>query len=186
MTICRNTFLPCHWQTGLHVLHTCQSQYLCFHQKGFLLQESLFQRNTLFYLMSLNFKVLSVWGSLDLLLADKGVKKKHYVSSWCLTLSQTMNFRLFQTERVCRRQFQILWKWQKVLLMGRKHCGKRRNCLFPAVFSKESYYRHVKNQGLFGKGLTHYQTTFYTGPNGNKLQTRFQTAFKMKNMCHIG
>ena len=24
-----------------------------------------------------------------------------------LTLSQTMNFRLFQTERVCRRQFQI-------------------------------------------------------------------------------
>ena len=25
----------------------------------------------------------------------------------CLTLSQTTNFKLFQTERVCRRQFQI-------------------------------------------------------------------------------
>ena len=26
---------------------------------------------------------------------------------WGLTLSQTTNFRLFQTERVCRRQFQM-------------------------------------------------------------------------------
>ena len=28
-----------------------------------------------------------------------------------LTLSRTTNFRLFQTERVCRWQFQIWWKW---------------------------------------------------------------------------
>ena len=34
-------------------------------------------------------------------------------------------------------------KWQKVLLMGGKHCGKRRNCSlraispFPSVFSKD-------------------------------------------------
>ena len=27
---------------------------------------------------------------------------------YALTLSQTTNFRLFQTQRVCRRQFQIL------------------------------------------------------------------------------
>ena len=33
----------------------------------------------------------------------------------CLTHYQTTNFRLFQTERVCRRQFQIWWKWQKVI-----------------------------------------------------------------------
>ena len=39
-------------------------------------------------------------------------------------------------------------KWQR---MGRKHCGKRRNCSlreispFPTVFSKD--------QGLFGRGL---------------------------------
>ena len=30
-----------------------------------------------------------------------------------LTLSQTTNFRLFQTERVCRRWFQIWRKWKK-------------------------------------------------------------------------
>ena len=34
------------------------------------------------------------------------------------------NFRLFQTERVCRQQLQIWRKWQKVIQMGRKHCGK--------------------------------------------------------------
>ena len=44
-----------------------------------------------------------------------------------LTHYQTTNFRLFQTERVCRRQFQIWRKWKKVILTGRKHCGKRRN-----------------------------------------------------------
>ena len=45
-----------------------------------------------------------------------------------LTHYQTTNFRLFQTERVCRRQFQIWRKWQEVIQTGRKHCGKRRNC----------------------------------------------------------
>ena len=58
-----------------------------------------------------------------------------------LTFSQTTNFRLFQNERVCRRQFQIR--------TDRKHWGKRRNCLlqavssFPTVFPKDLYYRHV-------------------------------------------
>ena len=61
--------------------------------------------------------------------------------SGLLTHYQTTNFRLFQTERVCRRQFQIWRKWQKVTQKGRKHCGKRRNCSlraispFPTVFS---------------------------------------------------
>ena len=32
------------------------------------------------------------------------------VLAWVLNLSQTTNLRLFQTERVCRRQFQILMK----------------------------------------------------------------------------
>ena len=32
-----------------------------------------------------------------------------------LTHYQTTNSRLFQTERVCRRQFQISRKWQKVI-----------------------------------------------------------------------
>ena len=77
---------------------------------------------------------------------------------WALTLSQMTNFRLFQTERVCRQQFQIWWKWQKVFQSGRKHCGKKRNYSlqtispFPSVF-KRHVQQACKNQGLFGKGL---------------------------------
>ena len=67
-------------------------------------------------------------------------------------------FRLFKIESVCRRQFQIWWEWQKVPQMGRKHCGKRKNCLlraispFSTVFSKDSYCRHVKTRACLGKG----------------------------------
>ena len=62
------------------------------------------------------------------------------------------NFRPFQTERVCRRRFQIWWKWQWVLWTGRNHCWKRRNCSlqaispFPTVFSKDFYSRDVKTR----------------------------------------
>ena len=76
-----------------------------------------------------------------------------------LTLFQMGNFRLFETERLCRQQFQILMKWQKVQRKGRKHCGKRRNSLlraispFPTVFSKNFYCRHVKTRACLGKGL---------------------------------
>ena len=75
-----------------------------------------------------------------------------------LTLSQTTNFRLLQIERVCRWQFQIWRKWQKVIQMGRKHCGKKRNCSlraispFPTVFSKDLCCRHVKTRACLGKG----------------------------------
>ena len=60
-----------------------------------------------------------------------------------LTHYQTTNFKLFQTERVCRQQFQILRKWQKVIQTDRKHCGKRRTCeqflLFPQCFQKACF-----------------------------------------------
>ena len=59
-----------------------------------------------------------------------------------LTLYQTTNFRLIQTERVCRRQFQIWRKWKKVIQTGRKHCGKRR-------FS----FSHSVSKGLFPRGV---------------------------------
>ena len=71
---------------------------------------------------------------------------------------QTANFRLFQTERVCRRQFQIWQKWQKVIQTGRKHSGKRRNCSlraishFPTVFSKGLVPRGVKRCHCVGMG----------------------------------
>ena len=76
-----------------------------------------------------------------------------------LTLSQTTNFRLFQTGGVCRRQFQIWWKWQKALEMGRKHCGKKEKLLIMSNFSfSHSVFKRLllqtrTNQGLFGKGL---------------------------------
>ena len=78
-----------------------------------------------------------------------------------LTHYQTTNFRLFQTERVCRRQFQIWWKWQQVIQTGRKHCGKRRNCsLWATVFSLffHSVFQRLVSQGrqkvsLCGNGL---------------------------------
>ena len=50
-------------------------------------------------------------------------------------------------------------KERKVLKTDRKHLRNRRNCSlraispFPEVFSKDLYCRHVKNQGLFEKGL---------------------------------
>ena len=75
-----------------------------------------------------------------------------------LTLSQMTNFRLFQTERACRRQFWVYCKWRKLLRKGRKHCGNRRKCLFRAispflkVFSKDLHCRHVKTRAFLGKG----------------------------------
>ena len=59
-----------------------------------------------------------------------------------------------------------LIKMDKILKMGTKQCGKRRNCSlraispFPAVFPDDLYCRHVKNQGLFGKGLRVNQNTW--------------------------
>ena len=77
-----------------------------------------------------------------------------------LTQYQTTNCRLFQTERVCRRQLQIWRKWQEVIQAGRKHCRKRRNCSlraispFTTVFSKGLFPRGVKRCHLCGNGLT--------------------------------
>ena len=93
-------------------------------------------------------------------------KVEKFSSHWLLTLYhiiltfnpfQMTNFRLSKTERVCRWQFQISWKWQKALQTGRKHYGKRRNfslpaiSSFPIVFSKDLYSRHVKTRACLGK-----------------------------------
>ena len=81
-----------------------------------------------------------------------------------LTLYQTTNFRLFQTERVCRRQFQIWRKWQKATHTGRKHCWKSRNCSLRAIFPFPSVFNRLASQGsqkvsLCGNGLNLSQTT---------------------------
>ena len=76
-----------------------------------------------------------------------------------LTHYQTTNFRLLQTERVCRRQFQIWRKWQKVIQMGRKHCGKRRNCSL-RCFQKACLAGASKGVTVW-EGVNSYHTTFY-------------------------
>ena len=71
-----------------------------------------------------------------------------------LTHHQTTNFRLFQTERVCRRQFQIWRKWQKVIKTGRKHCGKRRNFSFSHSVFKRLVSQGRQKASLCGNGLS--------------------------------
>ena len=78
------------------------------------------------------------------------ITEKRFFDAVPFTHHETTNFRLFQIERVCRQQFQIWRKWQKVIQTGRKHCGKRRNCLlraispFSTVFFKSLFPRGVK------------------------------------------
>ena len=84
--------------------------------------------------------------------------QNEYLWSKGLTLSQTTNFRLFQTERVCRRQFEISYKWRNVLKRCRKHWAKEK-LLFMSNFSfSHSVFKRLvlqtrKNQGMFWKGL---------------------------------
>ena len=104
--------------------------------------------------MALNF-IMTLWIGNGAVLTSS--------SQWQLTLSQTTNSLLFQTEilfqteRVCRQQFQFDENDRKVS-KGRKHCGKRRNCSsraispFSTVFSKDLYSRHVKTRACLGKG----------------------------------
>ena len=114
------------------------------------------------------------------------------VNKTVLTLSQATNFRLFQTERVCRRQFQIPQKWQKALQTGRKHCGKRSNCSlqaispFPTVFSKELCFRHIKTRACLGKGhgftLIHF-TGIFSRSSVSPIPQIFD--FKIPNIYRI-
>ena len=75
-----------------------------------------------------------------------------------LTHYQTTTFRLFKTERVCRRQFQIWRNWQKVIQMGRKHWEKEK-LFFMSNFSfPNSVFKRLVSQGhqkvsLCGNGL---------------------------------
>ena len=84
----------------------------------------------------------------------------------CFTLSKTTNFTLFQTEKVCRRQFQVLCKWQtdslpkkKKKLWGKEKLLVTSNFSFSHSMFKRLVLQTRQNQGLFWKGLTHYQTS---------------------------
>ena len=125
------------------VLQTCKNKGLF--GKGLLHHSDLFQLHHI-----ANSKVTDCWR------LDKVCKGLSFnfpssdCSISCSTHYQMTNCRLFQTESVCRRQFQIQRKWQQVIQMGRKHCGKKRNCSlqaissFPTVFLKGLFPRGVK------------------------------------------
>ena len=72
-----------------------------------------------------------------------------------LTLSQTTNLRLFQTERVCRRQSENGRKFSKWVknTMGKGEIARMSNFSFSHSAFKRLLLQTRKNQGLFGKGL---------------------------------
>ena len=82
-----------------------------------------------------------------------------------LTLSQMANFRLFQTGRVCRPQFKIDKIWQKVLQMEKRLWEKEKLLV---TFFKRLVLQTCKNQGLFGKQLTHSHTMTPFDASGKK------------------
>ena len=69
------------------------------------------------------------------------------------------NFKLFQTERVCRTTISNLMKMAESSLKRVENTGKSKNCLlraitpFPTVFQLNCT-ANIKNRGLFGKGLS--------------------------------
>ena len=87
------------------------------------------------------------------------ILKKKKSPYYFLNLSQRTNFRLFQTETVCKRQFQIrrkmaesftnegktLWKNEKLFVTS--------NFFFFYSVFKRPVLQTSKNKGLFGKGL---------------------------------
>ena len=93
-----------------------------------------------------------------------------------LTHYHTTHFRLFQTERVCRRQFQIDENGRKPSKWVENTVGKgeiardKQFLLFPLCFQKACFPEVSKGNGLRDVmvliQLTHYQMTkFKTGPN---------------------
>ena len=75
-----------------------------------------------------------------------------YLFIHILTLYQTINVRLFQTERICRRQFQIWWKWQKVIQKGRKTLWEKEKLLVTSNFSfSHNVFKRLVSKGRFQK-----------------------------------
>ena len=81
-----------------------------------------------------------------------------------LTHYQMTNFRLFQTERVCRRQFKIWRRWHKVIQTGRKHWEKEKLLVMSNFSFSHSVFKRLVSQGrqkvsLCGNGLMNCDTS---------------------------
>ena len=80
-----------------------------------------------------------------------------------LPFTKPQNFRLVQTESICRRLNKYDSKIETCYGMSKKYCRKRRKCWLPAFstflqcFRKNTLSRLLK-VGLCGKGLTHSHT----------------------------
>ena len=131
---------------------------LCFHEPSRMMSKyqtikcnilAYTKAETTFFCMQLEYKISKLCHKIN-----KKIFQEHD-----LTLSQTTKFKLFQTERACRRQFKICLKWQKILQMGRKTLWEKEKLLITRNFSfSHSVFKRLllqtrKNQGLFGKGL---------------------------------
>ena len=113
------------------------------------------------------------------LLEGFDIKRSSLHPPLLLTLSQTTNFRLFQFERVRRRQFKIQWKWQKVLqkwvenTVGKGEIARYEQfLLFPQCFQK-TCTADTEKPGL-GKEintLSSWKWTFYRFISSIKLKS---------------
>ena len=88
------------------------------------------------------------------LITDPSLELVHECDS---TLSQTTNFRLFQTERVCRRQFQFDENSGKFFKRLENTVGKGEIAGYKQLLLSHSVFKRLvletrKNQGFFGKG----------------------------------
>ena len=100
-------------------LKMCKKSFSLFYWSSKLSSDgcrcSVFTHMKLFLSIYLNKKIFLlflIFWPFEILRERKAVFVKE-----SLTHYQTTNFRPFKTERVCRWQFQIWWKWQKVIQM---------------------------------------------------------------------
>ena len=112
-----------------------------------------------------------------------------YLESFTIALSLTTNFRLFQTERVSRQQFQSWWKWKNFLQACTKHSGEKEKLLVMSNFSfshivfKRLLLQTCKIQGFFKKGLT--KLTFAKLKTQINFETQHLFENQLKNLRHV-
>ena len=90
------------------------------------------------------------------LVKDYLFPKQPISDSFKLTLSQTRNIRLFKTKgnadgNLMKMGGELFKRVENTV--GKGAIAHYEQFLFFKVFSKDLYCRHVKNKGLFGKGL---------------------------------
>ena len=134
----------------LHVYSTSLLKTLWEKEKllvtsNFSFSHSVFFQSREFSAIFIKFEIvvskLFQFGRVRNLLFGKGLR----MVLWLLTHYQTTNFRLFQSERVCRRQFQIwrngrkLYKWIENIVGKGEIAHYEQFLLFPQCFKKACF-----------------------------------------------